>query len=381
MLFKNTLIATLLLSSFGCVTHDQRKGERRPFRLGMTKFDSSLDYQKPLAPGDYSGWVERSGLFIGSTRAHPGSDHLQDLLALNFKNGTELWRKPLTGLDLSVPVHPLHNGIVVAQLDGSISKLDLQTGQLLWQISLPTFINVRMTSESGQLFVVTASQVLYALNSHDGKIEWVYDPDMPKNEIRIHNTAAPLVSGSHLYWGLSSGEIVGLELQSGQKKWRQNPKIAGGGRFHNYMGSMLVYKEHLVFCRYDGLIGAVSLENKREGELLWQVEGNTGNCADSDSRSGRFYAVTTSGDALAVNAETGNALWTGVKLGTGLSTVTAAEDSILITGTEGHIYALNTSGALEWYDNVDARLLSRPILLGKTAHFASGLKNIYSYQF
>lgn len=382
MLSKYTLIAALLISTTACVTHEPTAvGLRRPYRLGMHNLSPALDHQKPLAPADYAGFVEHSGLLIGSTTAKPGSVTAQDLIAFNLNDSTELWRKALTGGDLSASVLPLASGIMVAQLDGSLSKLDLQTGQTLWQISLPTFVNIRLTSDSGRVFAVTASQVLYAINNHDGKIEWVYDPEMPKNEIHIHNTAAPFVNGSRLYWGLSNGEIIGLEIQTGQKKWRQNPKITGGGRFHNYMGSMFVYKERLLFCRYDGLIGAVSLEEKREGELLWQVEGNTGNCADSDYRSGRFYAVTTSGDALAVNAETGSSLWSGVKLGMNLSTVTAVEDSILVTGSEGQIYALTPAGTLAWYDNVDGRLLTHPILVGKTAHFASGLKNIYSYQF
>lgn len=381
MLSKHFLIASLFTFATACVTHEPKKEMHRPFRVGVLKLSKELDHQKPLAPGDYAGWVEHSGVLYGSTLAKKDASNTNDLVALNFKNGAEIWRKPLLGMDLSTAVFPHSSGLILAQLDGTLSKVDFQTGHDIWKTSLPSFVNVRLVSDSGRVYAVTAGHVLYAINVNDGKIEWVYDPEMPKTEIHIHNTASPTLQGSHLYWGLSSGEIVALDTTNGLKKWRNNPKTGGGGRFHNYMGSLVVHNERLLFCRYDGLIGALSVDDKRQGELLWRVENNTGNCADADYRGGRYYAVTTSGDALSVNVETGKNTWSGVKLGLDLSTVTAAEGNVLITGTEGDIYALTLEGSLSWYDNVSGRLLSRPILLGNTAHFASGLKNIYSYQF
>jgi outer membrane protein assembly factor BamB len=367
MSFKNTLLLVLFMS--GCTS--VQVGPKRPFRTGMWKMNPELDAQKPLAPADYAAWIEQSGFLIGS----PASSQI---LAMSIKNRKPLWHKPLKG-DLTAPVFPVGEALIVAQSDGTLSKLDLQSGNTQWDLKLPSFIPVAMSKDNEHVYVVTATQVLYAISIREGKIEWLYDPELPQ-EIRIHNTAPPFVYINQLYWGLSSGEIIAMDSKTGNKLWRRNPKQGGAGRFHNYMGSLAISNKRLVFCRYDGLIGAVSLDTRSEGEMLWQLDTTTGNCSDSDSRSGIFYAVTTSGESIAVNMETGKNLWSGLKLGSGLNTMTAIEEYALITSTDGDIYALDHKGTVLWFDKLAARLLSHPFLFEKQACFASGLKNIYCYK-
>lgn len=384
MFLKHAVLATLLLSSHVCfsVSGDQSLpgflppkpltvGLKRPFRIGMMKLSPSTDHQKPLAPVDYSGWVEQSGLLIGSPES-------KTVLAFSLKRKMEVWRRALRA-DLTAPAFPLEDSVVLVQLDGSVSRLDLQTGNFIWEMKLPSFVPYELVKDNERIFAVTATQVLYAINIRDGKIEWLYDPELA-HEIRIHNTAPPFLYASQLFWGLSNGDIVGIESKTGKKLWRQNPRLGGGGRFHNYMGSMFVSNKRLLFCRYDGLIGAASLESGHEGELLWHMEGSTGNCADSDYRSGRFYAVTTTGDAFAFNPDTGKNLWPALKLGPNLSTVSAVEDYVFATGADGQIYALTPAGELAWYDNLDGRILSRPFFIESVAYFSTGLKNIYAYK-
>ncbi len=378
MLFKHSKIFLSLLSSLilvHCQTSSdfsQEKkpvvGLKRPFRLGFFKLSPSLDKEKTLAPADYAGWVESGGLLLGSPDG-------REFVAFSLKNKTQLWSKAIKG-DLTVPAYSFGESVIISQKDGTLTKLDLQNSQTQWEIQLPSFVSSEFAKNNERIFAVTANQILYAINAKDGNIEWFYDAEVP-NEMLIQNTASPVVFGNQVYWGLSNGELVALESKTGKIQWRRNPKVGGGGRFHNYMGSFFVSNKNLVFCRYDGLIGAASLDG---GELVWQVEGNTGNCVDSDYRGGRFYAVTTSGDTLALNADTGQNLWHGLKLGRDLSTISAIEDSVFVTGADGQVYSLGTDASLLWYDRLEGRILSHPVFIGKEVYVSTGLKNIYAYK-
>lgn len=346
-------------------------GIKRPFRTGMMKMHPYLDLQKPLAPADYVGWVESAGMLLGNPEEGV-------LLAVDLKTRSKVWAKALKGGDLTVPVFPVGDSLLTCQKDGTLSKLDSKTGSVIWEYKLPTFVSVNLSNDQERIYAITSSQVLYAINFHDGKMEWLYDPEV-NTEIKIQNAAPPLVSVGKLYWGLTTGELMSLEAKTGKRLWRRNPKYTIGGRFHNYAGSLVVSNKLLAFCRYDGLIGAVSTESGQEGELRWQLDSNSGNCSDADSRGGLFYAVTSKGEVYSINIDNGATLWSS-KLGPDLSSVFVLEDSIFASSTEGQIYNISMNGQLIWFDNLEARILSHPFLFDKQIYFSTGLKNIYSYK-
>lgn len=144
---------------------------------------------------------------------------------------------------------------------------------------------------------------------------------------------------------------------------------------------MFLSGKRLLFCRYDGLVGAVSTEAGKEGELLWKLDSVTGNCTSADYREGRFYVSTTTGNIHAVSVSSGKELWPTLKLTNSLASVSAVEDFVFATGIDGQLFALNPSGAIAWQDDINARTVVPPVTIGDRLYFASGLKNIYVYRF
>ncbi len=343
----------------------------RPFRLGIIKLSAELDNEKPLAPADYAGWTAHSsGIIIGA----PGDKTVRNLF---LETNKPVWDLQLES-DLSAPPLIVGESVILGLRDGTLMKLDLRNGSLIWKNKLGSFASRTIVEDRDRVYVATALQTLYGVNIQDGKVEWLYNPELP-NEIGIHNLAPPLLSTNVLYWGLSTGEILNLETQTGKVLWRHDPKSSGrGGKFHNYVGRMSIAGRRLIFCRYDGLIGAVSIETGQEGSLLWELNESTGNCVDSDFRAGRFYAATSTGDVHALTVS-GQKLWTS-KLGLALSSISAIEDSIFATGVDGGIYSLKQNGALIWYDLTGGRILNRPFFVKKRAYFLTGLKNLYVYR-
>lgn len=344
----------------------------RPFRVGIIKLAAGFDQEKSLAPADYAGWsMHSSGILVGA----PGEKMVRSIM---LETNKLVWELALES-DLSAPPLVLGETVVLGLRDGTLMKLDLSNGALIWRTKLSSFAARAITEDRERIYVTTALQTLYGISIQDGKIEWLYNPELP-NEISIYNLAPPLLSTNVLYWGLSTGEIVNIESQTGKVLWRHDPKSTGrGGKFHNYVGRMTLAGRRLIFCRYDGLIGAMSVETGQEGQLLWELAESSGNCVDSDFRGGRFYAASTNGDVHALTVS-GQKLWTS-KLGLPLSTVSATEDTIFATGVDGAIYNLKPNGTLLWYDIIaGGRILNRPFFVKKRAYFLTGLKNFYVYK-
>lgn len=345
--------------------------QTRPFRLGFLKLSPNLDQQKPLAPADYVGWIEDSGLIFGSHEP-------KKISAISIDSHAKVWSRNLKS-DLTVPILKVGEYLIAADRNGTVSKFETKTGKLVWEKDLPSFAVTALQKDNERIFLSTAHQTLYALNAKTGQIEWIYDPEVSL-DMHIQNTAPPFVYGANIYWGLTNGEVLAIEGNTGKELWRVHPEPTRHGRFHNYMGSLFVSFKQLVFCRFDGLIGGISLKNTPSGELSWSAKDHTGSCIDSDFRSGVFYAATSTGDFVAVDIQTGKNRWKALKLGKNLSTISAVEDYIIATGVDGEIYALNPRGQLVWFDQINARILSKPFFVGPKLYVTTGLKNVYAYR-
>ncbi|MBI2602272.1 MAG: PQQ-like beta-propeller repeat protein [Deltaproteobacteria bacterium] len=345
------------------------KRQKRPFRLGVIELSRKVDRDKPLGAIDFAGWAEQGGILVGAP------DHKR-VIAFSLRNGQTQWVLPTDEI-LSAPPLVLGEFVYLGLLDGTLMKVDIHSGKTNWKVKLNSFASRAMVKDNYYLYVVTANQTIYAVNLQEGRIEWLHDPELPEG-IRLQNLVPPVVYLNKVYLGISTGEILSLDAKSGALLWRRNPQDQGG-RFHDVMGKMVPLGKLLAFCRYDGLVGAISLETGNEGSLLWSVNELTGSCADSDFREGRFYVGTVNGDVGVINITTGKPLWIE-KLGIPVTSISAAEEYILVASSEGDILALNTTGSLEWRDFIGGRVATRPIFFEQSVYFSTGLKNLYGYR-
>src|SRR5262245_40376848 len=277
----------------------------------------------------------------------------------------------------------------------TVSAFNADTGQLIWRVTLKPE-KARDDNEfggglayyGGRLFVTTGFAAVFALDANDGKEIWMSTTSAPVRgaplvfgdrvfAISIDNKLAALaaIDGSDLwqYSGLtesagfvggnspagsgdfivapfSSGELVGLRIDSGRAVWNESMVGARGevrafGNLTDIRGRPVIDRGVVLAMGTAGQLSAVELNS---GQRIWE-RGIGG--SQTPSVAGRcLFATTSSADVAAVSRDNGKVkwvtpltqyqdekrrkpvLWSGPVL---------AGDRLLVAGTLGDLLALS----------------------------------------
>ncbi|MBP6218844.1 MAG: PQQ-binding-like beta-propeller repeat protein [Oligoflexales bacterium] len=356
---------------FGGV-HPQSGGSylERPLRSSFIKLSPQTDREKPAAAADHSGWVESSGFIIGAA----DNEHI---VALHLNSSLVRWayktKEPLTA-----PAKIVAGRVMVGLKDGRLVCLELSSGNKLWEQNLNSFPSRQILHSGDLIFVVTAAQSLYAIQVQDGAVRWLYDGGFPEG-VTVRSLAAPVAYENKVYYGLSSGEIVALNEETGELLWRKNPYYKGVGRFFDYVGRMAIYQEKLVISRYDGFVAALSLGEKNSAETAWTYLAPSAAITSSEFKSGSYYVGTLNGNVAEIRASDGKELWL-TPLSASISNLTLSNERIFASSSTGQIHALRMDGHLVWTDDLRGSIFSAPFFSGSKLFFPTGLGNLYAYE-
>ncbi|MEZ4741766.1 MAG: PQQ-binding-like beta-propeller repeat protein [Bdellovibrionota bacterium] len=240
------------------VTSQKDNRLSRPFRVGHFKFSRKTDRIKPLGVASYAGWTSASGLLIGAV------DH-EWVGAFSVTNGKAKWWLHSSG-ELTAPPTIYGSWVILGFRDGTLLKVEVLTGKVVWKANLDTFPSRDYTLVGSKLLVITASQYLYSVDFQSGETQWLVDGGRPLG-LTVRSLSAPVVYNENVYFGTSSGEIVSVSMATGKIEWRYDPEYTDS-RFKDIVGEMLVVNNRLIFSRYDGLVGAISLSAKQKTASL-----------------------------------------------------------------------------------------------------------------
>ena len=338
-----------------------------PPRVAFVKLDPDRDWTKPLASQEGAGYVMNSDVLIGQV----GDGWV---VGRNLKTGGEEWwlKAPAT---MTAPPGSFGSAVVLGFRDGSLLKIDALTGKVAWRANLESFTERDLVLQGNSLYVVTAAQVLYAIDFQSGKTLWLYDGGFPEN-LAIRAGAPPVFYDQNVVFGTDKGELLAVNGSSGKLVWRYNPSYSDT-RFHLPVGQMAVRKDQLVLARYDGLVAAVSLRTG-DRRVIWQEKLPT--ISTANFRGGRFFVGTVNGEVHALDIDDGRRLWRYAS-GETITTVTVGDSYLYATGSDGRVTALNvTNGEEEWFDDLGGSIDSQPILYDKGIYFLTGLRALYGYR-
>jgi len=125
--------------------------------------------------------------------------------------------------------------------------------------------------------------------------------------------------------------------------------------------------------------GVVAYDAKT-GEEKWRINLPMGAKGPNVS-NGVVYFGSDDHYVRAVNAYTGQLLWTSPKLNDGITAVPAVADGKVFAGTWGGLlYALNSAdGQVLWQSYTGGVTFSSPSIVNNTVYVGSGTKNVYAF--
>lgn len=244
--------------------------------------------------------------------------------------------------------------------------------KLLWRIdnagggySTPAVVGDR-------LYLVTneglPNEYVRALNVADGKVVWstrigkVGNPQQSPSYPGARST--PTVEAGVLYALGSDGDLVSMDVSTGQVRWKKNLRTDFGGEPGEwaYSESPLVDGDTLVVTP-GGRTSLVAL-NKRTGDVVWRsvVPGNetAGYASIAIAQAGgvKQYVTFLQKGMVGVDARTGAFLWRDNRTGEGSA---ANIPTAVVNGASVYNATSQGGGALVTLTAADGKVTARPV--------------------
>lgn len=342
----------------------------RPFRLRSLRLMPETDAFKPLGLSLRSGFSVQGDVLVGDW-----GDGWVGARSVN-SNRFAWWFN--AGAEVTSPIFNAGGFILFTTRAGKVFKVDITTGKRAWEASLDSFSERKPLVSGSTVIIQAASQVIYAIDYQSGKSLWLFDAGFPEG-LTVSGGPAPVVWADALVAGLASGDVVGINLQSGKEVWR-NAAAAGDARFRDVVGELFVRDGTLFAARYDGSVTALDIKDaKGDARVVWQEKFPS--IAVVTHRNGKMFLGCVNGDVVALDEmNQGRQLWRAANGGS-VTNLTAAESRVIASTADGRIFSMDMqTGALLWHDSVGYSVFAAPLFMDDGIYFITGLGNMYGYR-
>lgn len=255
---------------------------------------------------------------------------------------------------LTAPPVVAEGKVFVKDAQSTVSAFNADTGQLIWRVTLEPEegrdgdeFGGGLAWYGGRLFVTTGFAAIFALDPSDGKEIWVSTTSAPIRgaplvfgdrvfaigiDNRLQALAAsdgsdlwhyagltesagfvggnsPAGSGDFVVAPFSSGELVGLRIDTGRPVWNETMigrrgEVRAFGNLTDIRGRPVIDRGLVLAMGTAGQLSAVDLNS---GQRLWE-RGIGG--SQTPWVAGRFLFVTTgSADVAAISRDSGKVKW------------------------------------------------------------------------
>jgi outer membrane protein assembly factor BamB len=231
------------------------------------------------------------------------------------KNGTDmptLWG--LLGKPNTInPVSGMGGGIAydagkvfVASGFGVVYALNAATGERVWgqDIGIP-FVDAPVVS-GGRVFVITNDNHFYALAESDGRQLWTHQ-GIPETASVLSSTSAA-VSGQFVVVPYSSGEIFALNVQNGRVAWSdvlsRSGQVTALSELDDIAGRPVIDRNMVFAISHSGVMAAI---NAATGDRVWSRD--VGGTQTPWAAGDYVYVITGDSQLLCLTRKEGKVRW------------------------------------------------------------------------
>ncbi len=213
--------------------------------------------------------------------------------------------------------------LYVGSTRGEVVCLKVKNGEQLWQAQLETEV-LALTTGSGRVFARTADGRLTALDALAGNKLWVLDHDMPSLSVR--GMSAPVRLSNAMLLGWEDGSVEAILQENGERAWEARIALPRG---------------------------RTDIERMVDVQSVILTDGV------------RIYAAATNGKVTALDAQSGNPLWTS-DTATWVD-MALGERSVFVVAEDDTLRALSLdTGRVLWkQEALKYRRVSKAIAWGK----------------
>jgi outer membrane protein assembly factor BamB len=287
---------------------------------------------------------------------------------VNITNQVELAEVWSTSVGSSIPANfrPVvaDDHLFAASARGTLSKLNIQTGRVVWEVSVPEKISIGPGSD-GKITVVVSSEGNAYGYDESGKNIW-------KHLIGSEVLSDPIVAAGVVVIRTLDHRFVGLDASTGKRRWiyqrQQSPLSLRVG-----YGMLLVGNDAVVTGFAGGRFGALALSN---GGLIWEsavsfpkgfseIERLNDVTSRPSLEEGRLCVVSYQGKIGCAELRSGNLAWS--KDFSSYTGTTQSTEFVFAANEKSHVYAYRASDGVQVWENTQLtwRDVGEPLAVGK----------------
>lgn len=220
--------------------------------------------------------------------------------------GQVLWQVKLEQALVSGPAFSeVSELLYVGSARGQVFCLKGKTGEVLWKSQMETEV-LALTTGSGRLFVRTADGRLTALDALAGDKLWVLDHEMPSLSVR--GMSAPVRLSNAMLVGWEDGTVEAILQENGERAWEARIALPRGRtdieRMVDVQASILTDGVRIYASATNGKVTALEAQS---GNQLWSSD--TATWVDMALGERGLFVVADDDTVRALSLDTGRVLW------------------------------------------------------------------------
>lgn len=273
---------------------------------------------------------------------------------------------------------------------GELVALDAASGGILWRQRVNSAIGGGPAVQNGTVYVAARNNVGWAVRASDGKVLW-QTTGTPSNA-GVMGVSAPAVQGGTVVFPFTSGQLLGVDTETGGTLWSAQVAGTRTGRaiatIRDLTGDPVISGGTVYGGTSSGRIDAIDMAT---GMRNWSSrDGANGPVVVA---GGSVFAVSDQAELIRLDAATGGVIWR-IALPYYTETKVKKQDRIyasygpVLAG--GRLFVASTDGVLRAFDPRSGQLVGQaeipggaataPVVAGQTLFVVSRAGQLHAYK-
>jgi outer membrane protein assembly factor BamB len=272
---------------------------------------------------------------------------------------------------------PAHHG--VNPNETILSSATVGNLTVKWRVSVVVVVDASATVADGRVYVVRerandneGGGKLYALDRNTGQELWNFPPSALTGDF---STTTPAVANGIVYFGVNRGGpvvVYAVNAATGVRIWSH------GGSIAQIISSPTVLDGRVYVAFTDGTIRALDAAT---GQVIWSVEQDQGAYSSPAVAGGRLYIAIHNRGLLALDAATGATLWLSPIPGPQWSSPAVDNGRVFVGSRDDHkVYAFDAvTGQTLWTATTSDWVHSSPAVANGVVYIGNEAGDLYAF--